>query len=124
MKGEPDSVARSLLMAQSPRLRSGEFVVAPDEPAVDFAVRIAGDLDKTVLAIQGPPGSGKTFTGARDDLRADRQGKKVGVTANSHKVIRNLLDAVGKADKKAAVRRDARHRQGDDDEEDARTPRV
>ena len=32
-----------------------------------------------------------------------RQGKKVGVTAGSHKVIRNLLDAVGKAGRKAGL---------------------
>ena len=48
----------------------------PDEPAVDFAVRIAGDLDDTVLAIQGPPGSGKTYSGARDDLRTDQARKE------------------------------------------------
>jgi len=51
--GKPDVVARSLLLALPPRLRSGDFSQKPDESAVDFAVRITGDLDETVLAIQG-----------------------------------------------------------------------
>jgi uncharacterized protein len=54
------------------------------------------------LAIQGPPGSGKTFTGAQMICAAVRAGLKVGITAVSHKVIRNLLDkaveAAGKLD--------------------------
>jgi uncharacterized protein len=47
-----------------------------------------------VLPLQGPPGTGKTHTGAHmiGDLVA--AGKKVGVVANGHKVIRNLLDKV------------------------------
>ena len=52
------------------------------------------DLDRTTLAIQGPPGSGKTYVGAHMIRALVRAGKKVGVTAVSHKVIRNLLDAV------------------------------
>ena len=47
--------------------------------------------------IQGPPGAGKTFTGARMICELVRRGKKVGITANSHKVIRNLIDATIKA---------------------------
>jgi uncharacterized protein len=48
----------------------------------------------SVLPLQGPPGTGKTYRGAQMicDLVAD--GRKVGVLANSHKVIRNLLKAV------------------------------
>ncbi|WP_245508983.1 MULTISPECIES: ATP-binding protein [unclassified Mesorhizobium] len=44
-----------------------------------------------MLAIQGPPGAGKTHTGAYAILALVRAGLRVGVTANSHKVIRNLL---------------------------------
>jgi uncharacterized protein len=49
-----------------------------------------------MLAIQGPPGSGKTFTGARMICQLVKAGKRIGVTAVSHKVIRNLLDAVSR----------------------------
>ena len=49
------------------------------------------------MPIQGPPGSGKTYTGARMITEMVNVGLRVGVTANSHKVIRNLLDEVGRA---------------------------
>ena len=60
-------------------------------------------LDCSALAIQGPPGSGKTFTGARMICELARQGKKVGVTATSHKVIRNLLLEVVRAANEAGL---------------------
>lgn len=89
--------ARELLLGRPPRLSRGSFAQRAAETAVDFAVRMATQLDCTVLAIQGPPGAGKTFTGARMICELARQGRKVGITAVSHKVIRNLLDAVLKA---------------------------
>lgn len=54
-------------------------------------------LQGGVLPIQGPPGAGKTYTGARMICEPVRQGKRVGITANSHKVICNLIDGVVKA---------------------------
>lgn len=90
-------VARELLVGRPPRLRTGAFMQGADENAVQFAVRIAADLDHTVLAIQGPPGAGKTFTGAQMICELVRRGARVGVTAVSHKVIRKLLDDVAKA---------------------------
>ena len=93
---------RQLLLGEPPRLRSGSFQARNEETAVDFATRIASDLDETILAIQGPPGSGKTFTGARMICELVRRGMRVGVAAVSHKVIRNLLDAVTKAASEAA----------------------
>ena len=51
-------------------------------------------LDGDFLALQGPPGSGKTRTGARMILALVEKGFRVGITAVSHKVIRNLLDEV------------------------------
>jgi uncharacterized protein len=50
-----------------------------------------------VLPIQGPPGSGKTYTGARMICDCLRKGEKVGITAVSHKVLRKLLDETLKA---------------------------
>jgi uncharacterized protein len=94
--GRPDRVARDLLLANPPRLRSGTFTC--EAPEADYAVRIAGELDETVLAIQGPPGAGKTYCGARMIAALVAQGKRVGVVATSHKVIRNLLDEVHEAD--------------------------
>jgi uncharacterized protein len=67
------------------------------ESATDFAVRAGADLDDSVLAIQGPPGAGKTFTGAKMIAHLAAAGRKVGVVANSHKVIRKLLVDAGRA---------------------------
>ena len=64
---------------------------------MDFAVRAGSDLAQTVLAIQGPPGAGKTFTGAQMICALVAQGKRVGVIATGHSVIRTLLDAIAKA---------------------------
>src|SRR5262249_24114671 len=52
--------------------------------------------DRSYLAIQGPPGSGKTTKGAELIVELVEQGKRVGITAHSHAVIGNLIEAVGK----------------------------
>ncbi len=83
-----------LLQSRPPRLRTGAFAIPDGESAQDYAVRISVELDRTVLPIQGPPGAGKTFIGAQMIRELARAGKKVGVTANSHRVIQNLLDEV------------------------------
>ncbi len=51
----------------------------------------------TYLVVQGPPGSGKTYRGARLITRSCAPGSEVGVAAQSHKVIHNLLDEVERA---------------------------
>lgn len=51
-------------------------------------------LDDSYLVVQGPPGSGKTYRGARLITHLLRQKRRVGIVAQSHKVIHNLLDAV------------------------------
>jgi uncharacterized protein len=91
----PYRAARDLLLRHGPRLldRTG-LAVHSGESTVDAAKRVVAQLDNSVLAIQGPPGAGKTFTGARMICELVRQGKKVGITATSHKVIRKLLDDV------------------------------
>ena len=63
----------------------------PGEDLVSAARRLALGLDREVLPIQGPPGSGKTYTGARIITALLAAGRRVGVTAQSHQVITNLL---------------------------------
>jgi len=46
------------------------------------------------LFVQGPPGSGKTYTGARQAVDLMKQGQRVGVTALSHKAINQFLKEV------------------------------
>jgi len=90
--------ARDLLFRGQPRLFAGQTIAAlTGEETKATACRIAEFLDHSVFAIQGPPGAGKTYTGARMICKLVREGKKVGVTALSHKVIRNLLEEVVEA---------------------------
>jgi predicted RecB family nuclease len=98
----PYRAARDLLMMAAPRL-SGQELKGASETAVTAAIRIAPHLDGGVLPIQGPPGAGKTYTGARMICTITQLGRKTGVTANSHKVIRNLLDDVLKAANEAEL---------------------
>jgi uncharacterized protein len=88
---------RDLLLSARPRLSQGTLAARPGETDVERARRLALALEQSVLPIQGPPGAGKTYTGARMICELVRAGKRVGVTALSHKVIRNLLDAVVEA---------------------------
>ncbi|MCY4661715.1 MAG: TM0106 family RecB-like putative nuclease [Acidobacteria bacterium] len=76
---------------------AGASIVAAGETPLNAVQRTAPRLDRSVLPVQGPPGSGKTYTGARMVLDLLAGGKRVGVTANSHKVISNLLAAVCRA---------------------------
>jgi uncharacterized protein len=88
--------ARDLLLRENPRIGE-ELLHRAGEATVEGAVRLCAHLAGGVLPIQGPPGAGKTFTGAHMICELVRLGKKVGITANSHKVIRNLINATIKA---------------------------
>jgi len=92
----PHRAARDLLLGRSPRVGqgAGEPLAGNAEPDLEAALRLAAVLDRTTLPIQGPPGSGKTYSGARMILTLLEAGKRVGITATSHKVIGNLLREV------------------------------
>jgi predicted RecB family nuclease len=92
----PYQAARDLLLREKPRV-GGEQLHRDGETAVGAAVRLCTHLAGGILPIQGPPGAGKTYTGARMICDLVRLGKSVGITSNSHKVIRNLINATIKA---------------------------
>ncbi len=114
----PYRAARDLLLRNPPRLRqtSPLWLRLPDESAVDAATRLGLGLDETTLAIQGPPGSGKTHTAAEMIVALVRAGRRVGVTANSHKVIGNALDSIARAAARASVTVRLGQRTGSDNE--------
>ncbi len=91
--------ARDLLLRRPPNL-SGETIElarAKSENLTETSKQLGLALDHSALPIQGPPGSGKTYIGARMILELVREKRRVGVTATSHKVIGNLLDALCEA---------------------------
>jgi predicted RecB family nuclease len=71
------------------------------ETAKELVLRLAEEA--CVLPVQGPPGSGKTFTGARMIVELVKHGRRVGITAASHKVISLLLHKVCVAAREAGV---------------------
>jgi predicted RecB family nuclease len=92
----PYQAARDLLLRLPPRLHNHPLLLPGESPSA-AAVRIAPIIGSGVLPIQGPPGAGKTFTGAQMISALVKANKRVGVTANSHEVIRNLLAQVVEA---------------------------
>jgi uncharacterized protein len=72
------------------------LAVRPHETPKDAVVRVGSRLDGEVLAVQGPPGTGKTHAGSALIRQLLDAGLTVGVTAQSHAVVLNLLHEVGR----------------------------
>ena len=91
--------ARDLLTRRLPRFReeSGQDLLIPGEPPEEAARRLVPAIDESYLAIQGPPGTGKSTVGADMIVDLVERGSRVAVTANSHKVIGELLSKVAAA---------------------------
>lgn len=87
--------AMDLLMRRKPRLLyNADLPKVVEEnylPAITEAVL---QLDHSMLAIQGPPGTGKTYLASHVIRELVERGYSVGVTANSHSAIANLLTGV------------------------------
>lgn len=79
-----------------PRLRTLAVPLAPEVvegnaqiyPAVVESLK---DLDNSYLAVQGPPGTGKTFVASHVIRELVNEGWKIGVVAQSHAVVENVL---------------------------------
>ena len=94
----PRAAVLDLAARRPPRTRSGApLPVAADGDLVATLTRAVLDLDDSYLAVQGPPGTGKTYTGARVIAALVAQGWRVGVVAQSHAVVENLLRGVAGA---------------------------
>lgn len=99
-----ESASADLLSRRAPRLkrsasnaknaenlpREVDFPVS-DLPTVDAVHAAVRALDHSYVAVQGPPGAGKTFLASHVIARLVAEGAKVGVVAQSHAVIENLM---------------------------------
>jgi predicted RecB family nuclease len=76
-----------------PRLRRtpAGSAIQPPEVSPGSVGAVAHALDRSYLVVQGPPGSGKTYTGARLIVSLLAAGKRIGVMAHSHKAIHHVL---------------------------------
>ncbi|EMQ97903.1 TM0106 family RecB-like putative nuclease [Paeniglutamicibacter gangotriensis] len=85
-----------ILRKSPPRFKT---LGAPPAPLlVDGHLNIVGaiiealqDLDHSYLAVQGPPGTGKTFVASHVIAALVKKGWKIGVVAQSHAVVDNVL---------------------------------
>ncbi|MFX0537210.1 TM0106 family RecB-like putative nuclease [Ornithinimicrobium sp. Y1847] len=93
---------RTPVIPVSPHLEAGELM-----RQVGMSLPGSG----AILAVQGPPGAGKSYNGALLIRRLLDAGWKVGVTAQSHRVIGDLMDAVGRS----GVRRVPKGKEASDD---------
>jgi uncharacterized protein len=101
----PFRAARDLLLQRPPRLRATtlRLLAEGNQGPVQIARRAALALEDSVLPIQGPPGSGKTYTAARMAVELVKGGRRVGISAVSHKVITKLLQDACNAAREAGV---------------------
>ncbi len=101
----PYLAGRDLLVWRAPRVgqAAGVPLRRDGENALDAARRLILTLERGTLAIQGPPGSGKTYTGAHMIAELLRSGRTVGICATSHKVIGHLLVKAIEASAKEGV---------------------
>ena len=81
-----------LLMRRAPSLIDhGALLPVSGDDYLPCVIDAVTRMHRTVLAIQGPPGSGKTYLGSRTIAHLVEQGKKIAVVANSHSAVENLL---------------------------------
>lgn len=108
-RGElPSQAVDDLLRRRRPRItgHAGGPLVGATEDTVECACDLAARLDGSTLCIQGPPGTGKTYTAAAMIVELLRRGRRIGVTAQSHKVIMNAMRAVADAMRRCGVSAD------------------
>jgi predicted RecB family nuclease len=90
----PADAVTDILLRRPPRTVSGGPLPRSGVVADDITAALL-DLDSSYLAVHGPPGTGKTYTSARVVARlVNDHGWRVGVVAQSHAVVENLLGCV------------------------------
>ena len=94
LPGLPGIACIDILRRRPPRMRAGQSLPRIGNDTVDITAALL-DLEHSYLAVHGPPGSGKTFVGSRVISRlVNDHGWRVGVVAQAHSVVENLLDKV------------------------------
>lgn len=101
LPGLPGGAATDLARRRAPQDQGRRDLVLPRAEGPDdlpnTLVKALHQLGSSYLAVQGPPGTGKTYTGARVIADLVAEGWRVGVVAQSHAVVENLLRCVAAA---------------------------
>ncbi|WP_309116417.1 TM0106 family RecB-like putative nuclease [Saccharothrix sp.] len=91
-----------LVRRTPPRLRNAGTLPHTEDVITDVIAAVDA-LDGSTLAVQGPPGAGKTYLAGRLIAHLIRSGRSVGVTSNSHKAVENVLGAALSAGRELGV---------------------
>nr|WP_176234628.1 DEAD/DEAH box helicase [Mycobacterium simiae] len=90
----PRTAISDVLLRRAPRTRSRAALPRSCDAIADITTAVL-DLDSSYLAVHGPPGTGKTYTAAHVIARlVTEHNWRVGVVAQSHATVENLLTAV------------------------------
>jgi len=90
----PCDAVTDILLRRAPRTISGGELPRSGVISDDIASALS-DLDSSYLAVHGPPGTGKTYTSAKVIARlVNEHAWRIGVVAQSHAVVENLLGGV------------------------------
>ncbi|MEO6789919.1 MAG: TM0106 family RecB-like putative nuclease [Ornithinibacter sp.] len=96
----PVTAGTDLYLRRAPRLHGGAAlprVGSGDSRFIDAICSALERMDDSYVAVQGPPGTGKTYVGSRVIARLVALGWKVGVCAQGHAAVENVLTAVVRA---------------------------
>jgi uncharacterized protein len=97
----PNAAWCDVLLRRPPRQNSGQLNKT-DNSVTDITNALL-DSDNSYIAVQGPPGTGKTYVGAHVISNLVALGWKIGVVAQSHSVVENLMDSVKKNNPEVAM---------------------
>ena len=105
----------ALLLARAPRFsdRALGARVQPDVVTKESVSATIAALTESALFVQGPPGSGKSTTGAHTVVDLLQAGKRVALAANSHKALHNLLRRIEETARDRAFHFEACHKSSD-----------
>lgn len=92
----PLGAGLDILARRAPRLSGQAPLPSPTEldgqlPMVEAIHAAVTRLEDSYLAVQGPPGTGKSFVGSHVIGRLVAAGWRIGIVAQSHAVVENLM---------------------------------
>jgi predicted RecB family nuclease len=105
-KGQRFAAGLAFLRRAHPRIQGrepGQAIAPAGKDLLQACIDAALGLDRSYLYVQGPPGSGKTYTGSRMIAALLAEGKRVGVMSNSHKAIHHLMHGAMQAAKEQGI---------------------
>ena len=81
------------ILTKSPpdiKIRKKNEKLIKGDDTISELIKLTLNMNQTALCVQGPPGSGKTYTGSHVIDALIKQKKRVAISSNSHKAMNHL----------------------------------